>query len=200
LKRTIEILTERTRLRLIDILDLNSIHNLHSLPETDEYNTLGIPKSIEETKETIAPWIAQNELNRLQKYTLAIEDNLNNDFMGLFGLKLSNEKYKRGEVWYKVHSDFWNKGIATEVLAKMIDYGFEELNLHRIQAGCAVENVRSIKVLEKVGMTQEGRGRKVLPLKSGWSDNFEYSILDTDKRIRGSTKNNSDYNESLSKS
>lgn len=181
-------------------MDLNSIHNLHSLPETDEYNTLGIPKSIEETKETIAPWIAQNELNRLQKYTLAIEDNLNNDFMGLFGLKLSNEKYKRGEVWYKVHSDFWNKGIATEVLAKMIDYGFEELNLHRIQAGCAVENVRSIKVLEKVGMTQEGRGRELLPLKSGWSDNFEYAILDTDKRIRGSTKNNSDYNESLSKS
>jgi RimJ/RimL family protein N-acetyltransferase len=64
----------------------------------------------------------------------------------------------------------------------MIDFGFDELNLHRLQAGCAVENVRSIKVLEKVGMIREGRGRQILPLKSGWSDNFEYSILETDKR------------------
>ena len=71
----------------------------------------------------------------------------------------------------------------------MIDYGFDKLNLHRIQAGCAVENTGSIKVLEKVGMKREGRGRQILPLKSGWSDNFEYSILETDKRKLSTTKN-----------
>jgi RimJ/RimL family protein N-acetyltransferase len=37
-------------------------------------------------------------------------------------------------------------------------------------------------VLEKAGMLREGRLRQVLPLKSGWSDNFEYSILETDER------------------
>jgi len=58
---TIEILTERTRVRLIKLSDLNSIHKLHSLPETDEYNTLGIPKSVEETKSIIEPWITENE-------------------------------------------------------------------------------------------------------------------------------------------
>ena len=182
MKITIEISTERTRLRFIEISDLVSIHQLHSLAETDEYNALGIPKSIEETKSIIETWIAENELNNCKNYTFAIENNFNNDFIGLFGLKLGNEKYKRGEVWYKVHPDYWNKGIATEVLAKMIDFGFDELKLHRIEAGCAVENVGSIKVLEKVGMIQEGRGRKILPLKSGWSDNFQYSILETDKR------------------
>jgi hypothetical protein len=36
-------------------------------------------------------------------------------------------------------------------------------------------------VLEKAGMTRGGRGRQVSPLKSEWSDNFEYSILETDK-------------------
>ena len=189
MKIAIEILTKRTRLRLIEISDLDSIHELHSLPETDEYNTLGVPKSIEETKSIIEPWIAENEWGNIKNYTFAIENNLNNDFIGLFGLKLGNEKYKRGEIWYKVHSDYWNKGIATEVLAKMIDYGFDELHLHRIQAGCAVENIGSIKILEKVGMIREGRGRQILPLKSGWSDNFEYSILETDKRKLSTTKN-----------
>jgi RimJ/RimL family protein N-acetyltransferase len=68
------------------------------------------------------------------------------------------------------------------VLVAIIDFSFNMLNLHRIQAGCAVDNIGSIKVLEKVGMIREGRGRQILPLKSGWSDNFEYSILETDKR------------------
>jgi RimJ/RimL family protein N-acetyltransferase len=66
----------------------------------------------------------------------------------------------------------------------MLDFGFNTLNLHRIEAGCAVENIGSIRVLEKCGFTKEGRGRKVLPLKSGWSDNFEYAILETEFNSR----------------
>ena len=100
--------------------------------------------------------------------------------MGLFGLKLGNKKYKRAEVWYKIHPDYWKKGFATETLRKVVVFGFESLKLHRIQAGSAVNNIGSIKVLEKAGFSREGRGRQVLPLKSGWSDNFEYSILESD--------------------
>lgn len=145
---TIELSTEKTRLRLIDSSDLNSIHTLHSLPETDEFNTLGIPSSIEETKSVIKPWVLENESTNTRIYTFAIENKIDNDFIGLFGLKL-----------------------------------------HRIQAGCAVENTGSIKVLEKAGMIREGRRRQVLPLKSGWSDNFEYAILETDERKPSTTKN-----------
>jgi len=178
----IEITTDRIKLRLIELLDIDSIHQLHALPETDEYNTLGIPKNIEETKSIIEPWIAENKLNDIKNYTFAIERKLEGKFMGLFGLKLGSKKYNRGEVWYKIHSDYWNKGYATESLKAVINFGFETLQLHRIEAGCAVNNLGSIKVLEKVGMIREGRGRQILPLKSGWSDNFSYSIIKTDKR------------------
>lgn len=90
--------------------------------------------------------------------------------------------YHRGEVWYKIHPDHWKNGFATEALNRVLDFGFNECNLHRIQAGCAVDNIGSIRVLEKAGMIKEGRGRKLLPLKSGWSDNFEFSILESDNR------------------
>ncbi|WP_124981322.1 GNAT family N-acetyltransferase [Nonlabens xiamenensis] len=177
----IEITTERLKLRLIDWSDLNSIHQLHALPATDEFNTLGIPKNIEETKRIIEPWIAENKLVNLKNYTFAIE-NKSGDFIGLFGLKLGKEKYRRAEVWYKIHADYWKQGFATESLVAVINFGFDDLKLHRIEAGCAVGNMGSIRVLEKAGMIKEGRLRQVLPLKSGWSDNFEYSILETDKR------------------
>lgn len=175
-------MTERTRLRLIEISDLDSIHILHSFPEIDQFNSLGTPKDIEETKVVIEPWIAENKLNDVKNFTFAIENNLNKEFIGLFGLKLGHYKYKLAEVWYKIHPDHWNKGIASEVLTRMVDFGFDDLKLHRIQAGCAVENLSSIKVLEKTGFRYEGRRRKILPLKSGWADNYEYAILEMDER------------------
>ena len=179
-----KITTERTKLAFINALDLAAIHELHSLPETDEFNTLGIPQNIEETIQVIAPWISAHNADVIRNYTFKIEHISSSEFIGLIALKLWPAKNKRAEVWYKIHPKHWKKGYATEVLKAVIDFGFDELKLHRIQAGCAVENIASIKVLEKVGMKYEGRGRQVLPLKSGWSDNFEYSILDSDERIR----------------
>ena len=178
----IKIVTERTELRLIELSDLEAIHILHSLPETDEYNVLGIPNDIDETRTVILPWIIENVSAESKNFTFAIEEKLTKNFIGLFGFRLSRNKYRRGEVWYKIHANHWNNGYATEVLSAIIDFGFDKLNLHRIEAGCAVDNIGSIKVLEKVGMIREGRGRKILPLKTGWSDNFEYAILETDER------------------
>jgi RimJ/RimL family protein N-acetyltransferase len=176
--------TERTILRLIELTDLKAIHNLHTLPETDEFNALGIPENIEVTEQVILPWIAENKLETVKNYTFAIESKNDKTFIGLFGFKIGNEKYKRGEVWFKLHVNHWNKGYGTECLKAILNYGFNTLNLHRIEAGCAVDNIGSVKVLEKSGMIREGRGRQVLPLKSGWSDNFEYAILDTDMRVK----------------
>lgn len=184
----IELLTERSRIRLITTADLNSIHNLHSLPETDAYNTLGIPKNIEKTRSIIEAWINEHQEQKPYQYTFAIESIVNTDLIGLFGLKLGNEKYKRGEFWFKIHPDYWNKGMASEVISRMLDYSFDELKLHRIEAGCAVANIGSIKVLEKAGFIREGRGRQILPLKSGWSDNYEYAILETDVRNSNRSK------------
>ncbi len=180
--KKIAITTERTKLRLIELSDVAAIHQLHILPETDEFNTLGIPAHPAETKAIITPWIAAHQLATINNYTFAIEDKQSGLFLGLFGLQLSKPKYSSGEVWYKLDPKCWGKGYATEVLRKVIAYGFDVLNLHRITAGCAVENIASIRVLEKVGMIKEGRKRQVLPLKTGWSDNFEYAILESDVR------------------
>ncbi len=178
----INLSTKRLYLRLIELSDLEAIHTLHSLPETDKYNTLGIPKNTEETKLIIEDWIAANNKPESKNLTFAIEQTISKKFIGLIALKIGSEKFKNGEVWYKLHSDYWGKGFGTEALHSILDFGFEKIKLHRIEAGCAIDNIGSMKILEKVGMTREGRKRQVLPLKSGWSDNFEYAILETDER------------------
>ena len=172
--------TERLILRPITVLDLDYIHELHSLKETNEFNTLEIPKHIKETKELLEKWIFENNKVLTTHFTFAVELNTGNQIIGLIGINLGKVKYKNAEVWFKFHPNYWNKGFATESLKEILHFGFNELNLHRIEAGCAVGNIGSISVLEKTGMTREAHTRKLLPLSSGWSDNYGYAILATD--------------------
>ena len=143
---------------------------------------MGLPKNVEATKSFLEEWVEAIQKEKITNYTFTIQDKQNEKFIGLFGLNLGREVFNSGEVWYKLHPNYWGKGYATESLECILDYCFKDLNLHRIEAGCAVENIASLKVMEKAGMIKEGRCRKVLPLKNGWSDTFEYAILDTDKR------------------
>ena len=153
---------------------------MHSFPEVDEYNTLGIPKDIEVTRSILSPLVSNHLESKIQKYTFVIEDKLTGAFIGLFGFNLGKITYRNAEVWYLIHPNFWGRGYATEALKCVIEFGFTTLKLHRITAGCAVGNIGSIKVLEKSGMQKEGRHREILPLKTGWSDNFEYAVLERD--------------------
>ena len=174
--------TERLNLKPISENDIIEIFNLQSLEETAKFNTSGIPKNIDETKSTVENWILENNKENIKQLIFRVELNEINQFIGLIGINLGKEHYKNAEVWFQYDYQFWNKGYATESLRKIIDFGFENLKLHRIEAGCAVENIGSISVLEKVGMLREAHTRKLLPLKSGWSDNYGYAILSTDNR------------------
>ena len=179
----IHLQSKRLDLHLLSLADLQQVHELHSIPKVDEFNTLGIPQNIAHTQSIIEPWILEHQKLDAKQYTFAIRTKKTNDFVGLIALKLGNVKFQIGEVWFNLHPDFWNKGYGTEALKLVLSFAFDDLKLHRIEAGCAVDNVGSARVLEKAGMIKEGRKRKVLPLKTGWSDNFEYAILDTDPRF-----------------
>jgi [ribosomal protein S5]-alanine N-acetyltransferase len=105
-----ELNTERLQLRELLFTDVEKIHELHSLPETDEFNTLGIPESIEVTRQIVSEWLeAQNEVPR-KKYVFCIE-NSEKEFIGLAGLNYGKPAYRNAELWYKLHSKYW--GLAT---------------------------------------------------------------------------------------
>lgn len=172
--------TERLNLRELELKDIQDIHVLHSLPETDEINTLGIPASMQQTEQLVYQWLNEKRQQPRTQYVFALQLKETEAFIGLLGLTLGKLNYRTGEVWFKIHKDFWKKGFMTEAVTELLKFGFEELKLHRIEAGCAVENNASIKVLEKVGMTREGRKRKILPIRGEWKDNYFYAILEED--------------------
>ena len=159
--------------------DVEEIHVLHSLPETDEFNTMGIPENMDATKQLVSEWMSVQDELPGKKYVFCIE-NTESAFVGLIGLTMGKPAYKNAEAWFKLRPNYWNKGYATEALKVILDFSFKDLKLHRIEAGCAVENKASKRVLEKVGMIKEGHCRKLLPIRGQWVDNFEFAILETD--------------------
>jgi ribosomal-protein-alanine N-acetyltransferase len=177
-----EIITKRLILKEIDWDDLGDIHRLHSLPEVDEYNTLGIPGELAETKELIRKDIEKKADSLQSSYSWRIALQNPDDLIGLAGMTLSNDKYRLGEIYYKLFPDYWGRGYATEVAQNLIMVGFDRFNLHKVEAGVACENGRSIQVLEKAGMTREGLRRKILPIRGEWKDCFHYAIVEDDNR------------------
>jgi [ribosomal protein S5]-alanine N-acetyltransferase len=175
---------ESVRLLLNEISwdDLENIHRLHSFPQVDEFNTLGLPKNIEETKETIRPIIEGQTKTPQKTYTWKITLKTTNEFVGMAGMSLSCDKFKSGEIYYKFLPDHWGKGYATEVSKTLIKAGFEVFHLHKVEAGVSTENFKSIRVLEKSGMTREGLRRKILPIRGEWKDNYHYGIVEDDPR------------------
>jgi len=176
--------SDRLFLRPVDSVDLSSVHEILSFPETNRFNTLGIPKSIDKTALILDKWISSHVKMPSRKFTFAVFDRESARLIGLFALNAGSKKYKNAEIWYKFHVHFWNRGFAIEALNTILEFGFESLKLHRIEAGCAAENLRSIKMLEKAGLLREGCRRKAIPLQSGWADCVEYGITEEDYRAQ----------------
>jgi len=65
----------------------------------------------------------------------------------------------------------------TEVVKRIVEFGFEKMNLIRIEACCLLCNIGSAKVMEKVGMRYEGTLRKTLFVKGSHIDLVMYSII-----------------------
>ena len=174
-----KIQSKRLTLKEVIFSDLENIHQLLSLPETDQYNTLGIPKSSYETEDFLKAWINSKTESPRKKYVFCIENNAN-EFIGLVGINIGKPNYRNAEIWYKLHLNYWNQGYATEAVKTILHFCFTELKLHRVEGGCATNNLASRKVLEKSGMIREGQKRKVLPIRGEWFDSYEYAILEED--------------------
>jgi RimJ/RimL family protein N-acetyltransferase len=157
--------------------DCADIHYKNSFSEVAAFNTIEIPKNLKVTEDFLQPLFKPQQVENGQQLGWSIRLLKENTFIGELGMRVSSPKYNKGEIHYSLIPAFWNKGYATEAVQAILKHGFETLNLHRIEAGVATQNLKSIKLLEKVGMTREGMHRKILPIRGQWIDNFSYAIL-----------------------
>lgn len=82
-----------------------------------------------------------------------------------------------GELGYELHRNYWRQGISSEAISAVLDYGFHEMGLNRIEACPLEENSPSKKLLEKFGFRCEGNHRQRIYFDGEFKDQLYYSLL-----------------------
>ena len=144
----------RIRLRRVTDDDVESLYRIFSNPEVMRYwsstpleNRGAARKLLEEI---------HDGFRRRAMLKWGIARKSDDELIGtttLFNLDLNN---RRCEIGYGLDRAEWGKGYMQEALHALIEYAFNELNLHRIEADVDPRNAGSIKTVERLGFQREG--------------------------------------------
>lgn len=85
-----------------------------------------------------------------------IEDRETSKVIGTCGFLAYEQEHHRTELGYDLSSAYWGKGIMKEVASCIIQFGFEQMKLNKIEAKIEPDNQASIRLVEKLGFVQEG--------------------------------------------
>lgn len=118
------------------------------------------------------PWTFQSD----GWLSFAITDILTAEKLGNIGLKIINHDERIGEVGFMIKQDAQGKGFASEALALLIGYGFNELNLNKLVAMCSVNNTGSYLLLEKLGFVRDSRLQQNTSINGRWVDDYRYLL------------------------
>ncbi len=88
-----------------------------------------------------------------------------------------NRESSHTEIGYWLDAAYTGRGLATRAARAVLDYLFTTENMHRVEIQCAVENVRSRAVAERLGFTFEGVRRESEWLTTRYADHALYSLL-----------------------
>ncbi|MNJ85681.1 anhydro-N-acetylmuramic acid kinase [compost metagenome] len=141
--------TERLYLREMTPEDAESAYLLNLDPEVIRYTGDDSFESIEEAKAFLEKY------DHYQKYGFGrwgVILKATNEYLGWCGLKYTPE-LDEFDIGYRFMQKFWGFGYATEAAEACLHYGFEKLNIPVIVGRAMPENLASVRVLEKIGLT-----------------------------------------------
>ena len=132
---------------------------------------------------------SQKSLKKRKGFIFGIELKEKKEVVGVISLENVDFEHRHAEVGYWLGKKYRGKGIMTEAGKLVLNFAFEKLKLHRVDAGVFSDNLISQKVLKKLGFKKEGV-RRHWRLKFGrWKDDVLYSILENEYYKKVKLKN-----------
>jgi len=178
--------TEHLLLRPFSITDAPEVQHLVGAREIAA-TTLAIPHPY--TTSMAEEWIERHpeQLERGEALHWAITLREDGRLLGAIGLELA-QKHARGELGYWIGVPYWGQGYCTQAGRAVVHYAFEQLQLNRIVAYHFAGNVASGRVMQKLGMTQEGVLRQHVCKWGHYVDLVCYGLLRAEyERVTGGT-------------
>jgi len=167
--------TERLILRPLLISDGFEIRRMAGNSKV-AVNTLNMPFPYPEG--VAEEWISTHATEFFEKRQLILGICLRKDkaLIGCIGLTLKPE-FENAELGYWIGEEFWSNGYMTEAASALVKYAFDTLKLHKIFATIFSGNRASGRVLEKIGMVEEGHLREHVRHWGEYKDLYLYGIV-----------------------
>jgi len=104
--------------------------------------------------------------------------------VGSVGLGVEDERTREGDLGVWIAEPSWGEGYGTEASERLVDYAFEERNLHRVTARVLEGNEGSKRIWEKLGFEHEARLRDSEFMDGTYRDMHVYGVLEDEWRER----------------
>lgn len=138
-------------------------------------NTLNIPHPYTEGDAQQWLHLTRQGFEQQRAYAFALELRATGEFIGGIGLTLV-PRCHRAEAGYWLGQTYWGRGLATEALAALLRFGFEELKLNKIHATHHADNLASGQVMLKNGMVKEGELAQHARRDGRYHDLWQYRL------------------------
>lgn len=171
-----KIATQRLALRELELSDAQRILEYRSRPEVARFQSWG-SQSVEEIESHI------RGLSEIQPgtagawYQVGIILVGSSELIGDCGFQVLSSEPRQAEFGITLSEEFQGQGYATEALRTLVDYLFVKLGKHRVFGSVDPRNVRSMRLMQRVGMRQEAHFVKSLWFKGEWVDDVIFAML-----------------------
>ncbi|MEA5449764.1 GNAT family N-acetyltransferase [Leptolyngbya sp. CCNP1308] len=156
--------TPRLWLRQATEADAEAVFSLFSDPQVTRFHDLDTFTYLDQAREVIERRKMGFKGDRGIRWAIALKPH--NNLIGSCGFTWDRTA-SQAEVGYELARKFWRRGIMTEALSAIFNYGFEVENLHRIVAEVMVDNLASKQLLKKLGLQSQG----ILKERGFWKGN-----------------------------
>lgn len=158
--------------------DEADVHAFASDPQVVQWTDWG-PNGIEDTRSFLADAVAEYAAHPRSRYPFAAVEAATGRVVGSAEILVTSTAHRSGTFGYVFHRDVWSRGYATDASRLLVRFGFEQLGLRRISATCHPDNRASARVLEKAGLTFEGRMRDHMLVHGVWRDSLLFAVTST---------------------
>ncbi len=167
--------TDRLILRRMSEEDDEEIFFLRSDKEMLQFLDRDPAKSIDEARQWINMINEGIDNNQYIAWAVA----LNNDpkLIGTITFWNIQKEHYRAEIGYALHTQFRGRGLMQEAMTAVLDYGFNTLNIHSVEANVNPGNAASIKLLERNGFVREAYHRENYYYNGHFLDSAIYSLI-----------------------
>lgn len=166
--------TDRLILRLLENKDSKDIFSIFSSENVTKYYGMFPMKELSEAEQLILKF--KNSFLEEKSIRWGIEIKQSKQIIGTCGFHNWNKRHFRAEIGYELGEQFWKKGYAKEAVLAIIDYGFKNMELARIEAVTYPENTASKNMLNTLGFEYEGLLKKYAYFRNKHQDLNMFSI------------------------